>query len=144
VVQGARHRDQDGVVGGRAVPVRGRLHAGEVGADHGQPPVRPGPLVQRAGGRPWRPETAARAHGLAQQMPGLRGVAQRPLPGRERVAGEAGWGGGGPGERHLRRAGSSIDQLGQHREPADLVGERVVQHDHQGEAASGRTGDHYR
>jgi uncharacterized protein YdhG (YjbR/CyaY superfamily) len=48
------------------------------------------------------------------------------------------------GKRYLGRASCSIDQLGQHREPAHPVGERVVQHDHQGEGVLGRTGDQHR
>ena len=71
-------------------------------------------------------------------------MAQRPHLRRERVAREAAWGGCGAGEAHLGRVRWSIDQLGQHREPADPVGERVVQHDHQGEGVPGRTGDQHR
>jgi NAD(P)-dependent dehydrogenase (short-subunit alcohol dehydrogenase family) len=74
VVQGTRHRDQDGVVGCRPVPVRGLQHGGEVSADHCQLPTRRRPLVQRARRCRWRPETSTRAHGLAQQVPGLSGV----------------------------------------------------------------------
>jgi hypothetical protein len=38
-------------------------------------------------------------------------------------------------------AGRRIDEARQHREPADPVGERVVEHEHQRDGAIGKAGD---
>ncbi len=73
-VQCAGHRDQDGVVRGRAVLVRDRSQRRGAGADYRQPAARSGPLVQRTGGCLRRPETSPGAH---------RGPGARPATGTD-------------------------------------------------------------
>jgi hypothetical protein len=69
--------------------------------------------------------------------------AQPPQPAHPRLFGEPSRASRRPGEAYAGRVNWRVDQVGQDREPADPVGERMVQHDDQGFPALGRTGDQH-
>lgn len=116
-------------------------HPVEIGADDAEPPPGPDGAVQRATGSEWSGPGAELGEGVAHagRQPGEAG--ERPHPGGRRLLRQPAPARLRPGERPRRRAGHAIDEGGEDGQPADPVGEHVVEHDHQGTAIAREAGD---
>ena len=98
------------------------------------------PPVQRGGVGPRRVDASAGGHRRAEQVAtsGVRRAA--PPAGCQRVPRELPRVGRGPRKRYVGGATARVSQVRQHLEPADPVGQDVVQHQDQGAPPAGQPG----
>lgn len=146
--QCACHRDQDGVVGRRSVLACRCPEPRGIGTSHRQSTSCSRLLDQRAGGGSRWPKTTAGRQGRTQQPPVHPNAAQCSQAALETLDGERVRGGPRPWEGHINdagchRAGSAVDQVRQHGEPADPISKYMVQDEHQRNPAIGKIRDEH-